>query len=72
MRRKLLIFCKRRLLVIDERYYLPMDWRQTNLLFQLILARYEKGSIILTSDKTYPEWTYFSFDDGIDSISNPP
>ena len=48
--------CKYKLLVIDEVGYLPIDKQGANLFFQLISKRYEKGSIILTSNKSYNQW----------------
>lgn len=42
-----------RLLVIDEIGYLPFGREESNLFFQVIAKRYEKGSMILTS-KTCP------------------
>ncbi len=44
------------LLIIDEIGYLPLDREEANLLFQIIAKRYEKGSIILTSNKSYGAW----------------
>ncbi len=48
--------CKYKLLVIDEVGYLPIDKQGANLFFQLISKRYEKGSIILTSNKSFNQW----------------
>jgi DNA replication protein DnaC len=48
--------CKYKLLVIDEVGYLPIDKQGANLFFQLISKRYEKGSIILSSNKSYNQW----------------
>lgn len=48
--------CKYKLIVIDEVGYLPIDKQGANLFFQLISKRYEKGSIILTSNKGYGQW----------------
>lgn len=45
-----------RVLVIDEMGYLPLDERGATLLFQLVTARYERGSIVLTSNKSYGDW----------------
>jgi len=45
-----------RLLVIDELGYLPMDKRGADLLFQIISARYERGSIVLTTNTAYKHW----------------
>ena len=41
---------------MDEIGYLPIDQHGANLLFQVISARYETGSIILTSNKAFKEW----------------
>jgi len=49
-------YLRPRVLVIDEVGYLPLDEVGANLLFQLISARYEKGSVILTSNKSYGQW----------------
>jgi DNA replication protein DnaC len=45
-----------RLLIIDELGYLPFKREQANLLFQVIAKRYEKGSIILTSNLPFGQW----------------
>ena len=45
-----------RLLIIDEIGYLPMSRDQANLFFQVIAKRYEKGSIILTSNLSFGQW----------------
>lgn len=44
------------LLIIDEVGYLPLDRADANLVFQLVSRRYEKGSIIITSNKAFSEW----------------
>lgn len=49
-------YLRPRVLVLDEVGYLPLDEVGANLLFQLISARYEKGSIVLTSNKSYGQW----------------
>lgn len=49
-------YLRPRVLVVDEVGYLPLDELGANLLFQLISARYEKGSIVLTSNKSYGQW----------------
>ena len=36
--------------------YLPLDELGATIFFQLVSARYERGSIILTSNKSYGEW----------------
>ncbi|AIL13850.1 transposase (plasmid) [Candidatus Paracaedimonas acanthamoebae] len=45
-----------RLLIIDELGYLPLKQEQANLLFQIVAKRYEKGSIILTSNLPFGQW----------------
>ena len=44
------------LLILDEIGYLPIDQRGADLLFQVISARYERGSIILTTNKSFKQW----------------
>jgi hypothetical protein len=36
--------------------YLPLDRADANIVFQLVSRRYEKGSIIITSNKAFSEW----------------
>lgn len=43
-------------LILDELGYLPLDQEGSHLFFQLVSQRYEKGSMILTSNKSYGEW----------------
>ena len=44
------------LLFIDELGYLPVDRKGADLLFQVISQRYEKGPIILTTNKQFKKW----------------
>lgn len=44
------------LLIVDEIGYLPVTASGTNLFFQVVNARYEKGSMILTSNKSFKKW----------------
>jgi len=44
------------LLVVDEIGYLPIDKQGADLLFQVISQRYEHGSMIITTNKTYKHW----------------
>ncbi len=44
------------LLIIDELGYLPIDKHGADLLFQIISQRYERGAIVLTTNKTYKNW----------------
>jgi DNA replication protein DnaC len=45
-----------KLLIIDEIGYLPFDREQANLFFQVVARRYEKGSMILTSNLAFGSW----------------
>ena len=49
-------FTRPALLTIDELGYLPIDKRGSDLLFQTIDGRYERGSIIITSNRPFKEW----------------
>lgn len=44
------------LLIIDEVGYFPIDRYESYLFFQLISNKYEKSSIIITSNKSFIEW----------------
>jgi DNA replication protein DnaC len=54
--RRLKVYLAPKVLVIDEMGYLPMDDLGATIFFQLVSARYERGSIILTSNKSYGDW----------------
>ncbi len=45
-----------KLMIIDEIGYLPMSREQANLFFQVVVQRYERGSMILTSNLTFGSW----------------
>jgi DNA replication protein DnaC len=49
-------YTKPALLLLDEIGYLPIDQRGADLLFQVISARYERGSIVLTTNKAFSQW----------------
>ena len=44
------------ILILDELGYLPIDKHGANLLFQVISHRYERGSMIITSNRAYKHW----------------
>lgn len=44
------------LLLLDELGYLPVDKRGADLLFQVVAARYETGSIVLTTNRIFKKW----------------
>lgn len=43
-------------LVIDELGYLPMDQTSAHWIFEVVTRRYERGSIVLTSNRGFAEW----------------
>ena len=45
-----------KLLIIDEIGYIPIDQHGAHLFFQLISRRYERGSIVLTSNQSFGQW----------------
>jgi DNA replication protein DnaC len=49
-------YVKPTVLVIDELGYLPIDKNGADLLFQIISARYERGAIIISSNRAYKHW----------------
>lgn len=49
-------YLKPSLLCIDELGYLPLDKTGADLLFQIISHRYEKGSILLTTNRAFKHW----------------
>jgi DNA replication protein DnaC len=54
--RQLGYYLRPSVLVVDEVGYLPLDRIEANMVFQLVSRRYERGSIILTSNKSFTEW----------------
>lgn len=53
---KLQTYLRPNVLVIDEVGYQPLERAEANLVFQVISKRYEKGSTLLTSNKSFGEW----------------
>ena len=56
LKRELNKYLKPRLLLLDELGYLPIDKHGADLLFQVISGRYERGSIIITSNRAFKKW----------------
>jgi DNA replication protein DnaC len=56
LRERIRYFCRFALLIVDEIGYLPVIAGGGNLFFQLVNARYEKGAMILTSNRGFAEW----------------
>ena len=50
------IYLAPKVLVVDEFGFWPYDREAATAFFTLVSARYEKGSIILTSNKGFGEW----------------
>ena len=53
---KLAFFAKPKLLVIDELGYLPFEKRAAHLFFQLVARRYERGSLLITTNQAVSQW----------------
>ena len=49
-------YSKPALLILDELGYLPIDKTGADLLFQIISNRYERGSLIITSNRAFKDW----------------
>ena len=56
LEKKLKFLAKYDMLIIDEMGYLPFDSEGAHCFFQLVSRRYEKSSMIFTSNKSYGEW----------------
>ncbi|MFN3350025.1 IS21-like element helper ATPase IstB [Pseudorhodoplanes sp.] len=56
LRERIRFLARASLLVVDEIGYLPVVPGGGNLFFQLVNARYEKGAMILTSNRGFAEW----------------
>lgn len=52
-------------LVVDELGYLPVDRAGADLLFQLLSARYEQGSTIITTNRAFNQWGKTFADDTV-------
>ena len=56
LRERIRYLCRSSLLIIDEIGYLSVGAGAGNLFFQLVNARYERGAMILTSNRGFAEW----------------
>lgn len=63
LNKKLDILSRIDLLIIDELGYLSLSKQTSRLFFQLISKRYEKGSVIVTSNKSFEQWGEIFNDD---------
>ncbi|MCP4351151.1 MAG: ATP-binding protein [Desulfobacterales bacterium] len=56
LKQELKKYLRPQLIILDELGYLPIDKNGADLLFQIISTRYEKGSIIITTNRVFKEW----------------
>jgi DNA replication protein DnaC len=56
LRERIRFLCRAQLLIIDEIGYQSVGAGAGNLFFQLVNARYERGAMILTSNRGFSEW----------------
>lgn len=54
--KKLRALTRADLLIIDELGYLPVDKHGADMLFQVVSSRYERGSIVLTTNRAPKDW----------------
>jgi DNA replication protein DnaC len=53
---RLLHYAKPKLLIVDELGYLPFEQDAAHLFFQLVSRRYERGAMLVTSNRAVGEW----------------
>jgi len=56
LEKKLRDYVRPDLLLLDELGYLPIDKRGADLMFQVVAARYEVGSIVVTTNRKFRDW----------------
>jgi DNA replication protein DnaC len=56
LERKLKEYVRPQLLLLDELGYLPIDKRGADLMFQVVAARYETGSIVISTNRVFKQW----------------
>lgn len=49
-------YAKPKLLIVDELGYLPLEKQTAHLFFQLVSRRYERGSMLITTNQTITQW----------------
>jgi DNA replication protein DnaC len=62
---QLSFYAKPKLLVVDELGYLPFEKQTANLFFQLVTRRYERGSMLITSNQMVTQWGHVFGDEMI-------
>lgn len=63
LHKALRIYTRPTLLIIDEVGYLPFSKEAGDLFFQVITERYERGSIVLTTNRPFKNWNEIFTDD---------
>ena len=58
-------YAKPKLLVVDELGYLPLEKQTAHLFFQLVSRRYERGSMLITTNQTITQWGHVFGDEMI-------
>ncbi len=58
LKQELKKYLKPSLLIMDELGYLPIDKAGADMLFQIISHRYEKGAIIITTNRVFKDWPH--------------
>lgn len=56
LERRMRVYLRPKLLIVDEVGYMPLDPVAANLFFHVVSARYERGSLVMTSNKGFGEW----------------
>jgi DNA replication protein DnaC len=56
LKRTMQRYLKPKLLVVDELGYLPIDKLGADLLFQIISERYERGAILMSTNRAFKNW----------------
>jgi DNA replication protein DnaC len=56
MKQELKKYTRPALLVLDELGFLPIDKAGADLLFQVISLRYERGALVITSNRAFKDW----------------
>ena len=56
LERRMRVYLSPKVLIVDEFGYLPLSRVAATLFFQLVSARYERGSLVLTSNKGFADW----------------
>jgi DNA replication protein DnaC len=57
LQRRIALFCRPQLLVLDELGYLSYDARHADLLFEIVSRRYLQKPLLVTTNKPFAEWS---------------